>query len=169
MQRYFPRLRKTLFWSDMLNLNLMQWSSALRILPYQQSVRTQGATQQVFDSVRRRWVALTPEEMVRQLLIQYFIQEHHFPLSRMSVERKLVLHGMTRRYDLVLFDKKATPLLLAECKGPTIPLNQDVLDQAARYNLELKVPYLFVTNGRQSYCCRIDLQNLEFLEMPVLN
>lgn len=142
----------------------MQWSSSLK-------TRSQGASQQVFDSVRRKWVALTPEEMVRQLLIYYFIHTHHFPVSRMSVERKLSLHGMTRRYDLVLFDKTANPLLLAECKAPTIPLNQDVLDQAARYNLELKVPYLFVTNGRQSYCSRIDFdkESWKFLdEMPVL-
>lgn len=133
--------------------------------------RAQGATQLVFDPVRRRWIALTPEEMVRQLLIQYLLHESHFPLSRMSVERKLTLHGMTRRYDLVLFDVKGNPFLLVECKAPIIPLNQDVLDQAARYNLTIQVPYLFVTNGRKSYCCRIDFvqEKWEFLDhMPVL-
>lgn len=145
-------IRKTLFWSDMLNLDLMQWSSSLK-------TRSQGATQQVFDIVRRKWIALTPEEMVRQLLIQYFVQSQHFPVSRMSVERKLTIHGMTRRYDLVLFNKNPMPLLLAECKAPAVPIKQDVLDQAARYNIELKVPYLLVTNGRQSYCCNIDVEN----------
>jgi len=142
----------------------MQWSSSLK-------TRSQGASHQVFDRVRRKWVALTPEEMVRQLLIQYFIQEHHFPVSRMSVERKLTILGMIRRYDLVLYDKGAAPFLLAECKAPLMPLNQNVLNQAARYNLQLKVPYLFVTNGRQSYCCRIDFedQSWKFLDqMPQL-
>lgn len=136
----------------------MQWRSFLK-------TRAQGATQQLFDPVRRRWVALTPEELVRQLLIQYLLQELHFPFSRMSVERKLTLHGMTRRYDLVLFDVKGNPFFLAECKAPTIPLNQDVLDQAARYNLTMQVPYLFVTNGPRSYCCRIDFarEQWEFL------
>lgn len=142
----------------------MQWNSSLK-------TRSQGATQQVFDSVRRKWISLTPEEMVRQLLIHYFVQSQHFPVSRMSVERKLTLHGMTRRYDLVLFNKNPTPLLLAECKAPMIPINQDVLDQAARYNIALRVPYLLVTNGRESYCCSIDFEkeSWEFLDqMPEL-
>jgi type I site-specific restriction endonuclease len=109
--------------------------------------------------------------MVRQLLIQYFVQVKHFPVSRMSVERKLSVHGLARRYDLVLFDRNPHPLLLAECKAPLVPISQDVLDQAARYNIELKVPYLFVTNGRHSYCCSIDFmaESWEFLEqMPEL-
>jgi hypothetical protein len=142
----------------------MHWSSFLK-------TRNQRATQQVFDIVRRKWVALTPEEMVRQLLILYFSKEKHFPLSRMSVERKLVLYGMSKRYDLVLFDTHASPVLLAECKAPAIPLGQDVLDQAARYNLKLKVPYLLVTNGLKSYCCKIDFdaQEWKYLDrMPEL-
>ena len=121
----------------------------------------------MFDDVRRKWVALTPEETVRQLLIQYFKQEQHFPIARMSVERQLTVHGMLHRYDLVLFDKNAAPFLLAEVKAPTVRLDQDALDQAARYNLGLRVPYLFITNGIQTYCCKIDFENQswEFLDV----
>jgi len=90
----------------------------------------------------------------------------------MSVERQFNVLGMQRRYDLVLFDKSAAPILLAECKAPSVPLNQDALDQAARYNIGLRVPYLFVTNGPQTYCCKIDFsrQSWKFLKsMPAIN
>lgn len=109
--------------------------------------------------------------MVRQLLIRYFIDVQAFPVSRMSVERQITLHGMTRRYDLVLWDKSPSPVLLAECKAPAVTLTQKALDQIARYNLSLRVPYLLVTNGRESWCCAVDFPagSWEFLEtMPNL-
>lgn len=143
----------------------MQWSSSLK-------TRNQGNAQQIFDSVRRKWVSLTPEEVVRQLLISYFAEEHQFPLARMSVERGFLVLGMQRRYDLVLFDNNAAPLLLAECKAPSVPVDQRALDQVARYNIELHVPYLFVTNGREAYCCQVDFEqkNWKFIEtIPPLN
>jgi len=129
----------------------MQWSTSLKI-------RSQGASRQVFDSVRRKWVALTPEELIRQLLICFFQEEIGFPVVRMSVERQFTVHGMLRRYDLVLFDIKANPVLLAECKAPSVSLKQDAMDQAARYNLGLRVPYLFVTNGPQAFCYKVDFK-----------
>jgi len=137
----------------------MQWSRFLK-------TRIRETQQQVFDPVRRKWVAFAPEEMVRQLLILYFIQERHFPASRMSVERKLEVLGMPRRYDLVLYDTRAMPVLLAECKAPTVNISQASLDQIARYNITLKVPYILVTNGRQSFCCNIDFetQSWKFLD-----
>lgn len=130
----------------------MQWSPFLR-------TRARETQQQVFDPVRRKWVAFTPEEMVRQLLVLFFVHEQQFPVSRMSIERRLEVLGMSRRYDLVLFDTSATPVLLAECKAPAVNISQDTLDQIARYNITLKVPYLLVTNGRQSFCCNIDFEN----------
>ena len=73
-----------------------------------------------------------------------------------------MVHEMQRRYDLVLWDKQANPLLLVECKAHTIPIAQQTLDQIARYNLALRVPYLLVTNGLESYCCEIDVEKGEY-------
>lgn len=101
----------------------------------------------------------------------FFAEAMQFPLSRMSVEKKLVVYHIARRYDVVLYDRQAQPLLLAECKAPAIHLDQKVIDQAALYNIQLRVPYLMMTNGRQSLCCQIDFeqQRWAFLdEMPSL-
>jgi hypothetical protein len=106
--------------------------------------------------------------MVRQLLICYFSEAQKFPFSRMSVERTITMLGLTRRYDLVLFDRSARPILLAECKAPAIDVNQNVVDQAARYNITLRVPYLLVTNGRRSHCCLIDFANESWQELSVM-
>jgi len=138
----------------MLELELTQRSPALK-------TRHSAGNTQVFDPVRKKWVAFTQEELVRQLLIQYFV-DAEFPLARMSVERQILVHGMQRRYDLVLWDKQANPVLLAECKAPSILVSQDTLDQIARYNLALQVPYLCVTNGRTTYCCAIDFERQQW-------
>jgi hypothetical protein len=133
----------------MLELDLTRRSHALKTRNHEDSA-------QVFDPVRKKWVSLTLEELVRQSLILYFIDVHGFPASRISVERQIMIHGMRRRYDVVLWDKKAEPILLVECKAPSIPVTQSTLDQIARYNIALRVPYLCVTNGTTSYCCAID-------------
>lgn len=113
-----------------------------------------GAT--VFDPVRRKWVALTPEEWVRQHFLQYLVNDLHCPLSLVKVECLLTLNGLTKRADLVVHDRGGAPLALVECKAPGVRLVQAVFDQAARYNLSFKVRWLMVTNGLQHYCCEVD-------------
>ena len=87
---------------------------------------------------RKKWVALEPEEWVRQHVVAYLSDQLHYPLGCMSVEHRLTLNGMERRADVVCFTPDQTPRLLVECKAPNIPLNQEVVDQAARYNLVLQ-------------------------------
>ncbi|MDR0560882.1 MAG: type I restriction enzyme HsdR N-terminal domain-containing protein [Prevotellaceae bacterium] len=108
----------------------------------------------IFDTVRRKYVALTPEEWVRQNFIQYLIQTKKTPQSLICVEMYLNLNGMSKRSDIVVFNRHGTPALAVECKAPRIKITQAVFDQLARYNLLLRVPYLAVTNGICNIFCK---------------
>lgn len=109
----------------------------------------------MFDPLRKRWVALTPEEWVRQHVANYLVQDLGCPASLISVEHTISLNGQAKRADLVVHDRAGRPLLLVECKAPAIRMDQRVLEQASRYNLVFRVPYLLVTNGLVHYACRI--------------
>lgn len=104
---------------------------------------------QVLDIVRRRYVALTPEEWVRQHVIHALHFSLGFPLAILQVEGSISLNGLTKRCDIVAYDKDVHPLIIVECKRPDVPLSQRVLDQANRYNRTLCVPYIYITNGLQ--------------------
>lgn len=119
----------------------------------------------IFDPVRRAWVALTPEEWVRQHVLNFLLHDRHCPLALVAVERKLVLNRMTRRADIVVHDRQGRPVLLVECKAPDVKLGQAVFEQAARYNTVFKVPFLLVTNGLVHYICQVDhgTGRIEFL------
>ena len=110
----------------------------------------------VFDPIRRKQIIITPEEMVRQLVICYLINNQQYNKNRISVEKKLLVNGLDKRFDLLVYDAEVSPYLLIECKAPEVPIRQEVFDQISRYNLALKVPYLMVTNGLKTYCCKIN-------------
>lgn len=133
---------------------------------YPMRVRTQNAVDEVFDPVRKRWVINTPEEWVRQHLMAFLHLERQVPLSLMGVEKKLEVHGMARRTDLVIYDQTGQARMICECKAPEIRLNQAVMDQVARYNITLKVPYLLITNGITHHCAQIDHQQASFVFLP---
>jgi len=115
--------------------------------------------------IRRKWVALEPEEWVRQHLIYHLSEDLGYPMGLMAVEHTLILNDLSKRADLVCFNRDRNPILLAECKAPSIPLGQTALDQAARYNLVLKVPTLLLTNGLQHYVVATDpLKPIEVLK-----
>src|SRR3954462_5571178 len=104
----------------------------------------------VFDAIRRKYVALTPEEKVRQHIIRYLIEEKQVPPSLISVEKALKVNELSRRTDVVVYSNTLKPLLLAECKSENVEITQKVFDQAARYNLSLDVKYFVLTNGLQT-------------------
>jgi hypothetical protein len=109
-------------------------------------LRNLNGVEQVFDPIRKKWVAFSEEEKVRQFFILQLINELKIPASHISVEKKITLNGLTKRYDIVVF-KDAKPWMVVECKAPHIPLTQEVLDQAGRYNQTLKAEIIAVTNG----------------------
>jgi hypothetical protein len=119
----------------------------------------------IFDPVRKKYVALTPEEWVRQNFVQFLIHEKNLPAGLVLLEKTLTYNKMKRRPDVVAHDRQGKPLLIVECKAPDVKITQQTFDQIARYNSVLKVPYLIVTNGIKHYCCRMDysLGNYVFL------
>jgi type I site-specific restriction endonuclease len=123
---------------------------------YALKLRTAQDKQEVWDVVRKIWVVLTPEEWVRQHAIHYLNKECGCPLGLLSVEKGLKVNGMYRRSDIVVHNAAGMPALLVECKAPEVKLTPAVFDQAARYNLQLKVPFLLITNGMIHFCCRVD-------------
>lgn len=125
---------------------------------------------EIWDNIRKKWLLLTPEEWVRQHTVAYLIQELNYPQGLISVERSLKVNGLQKRADIVVFDKTSNPFLLAECKAPEVEISQGVFDQAARYNLTLKVPYLMVTNGLRHFCAHVNPEDSSWKylqELPV--
>ena len=101
----------------------------------------------VFDELRRKYVALTPEEWVRQHFVHYLVNEI-----------SLTLNGTAKRCDTVVYDRQARPRVIVEYKAPHIEITQKVFAQISRYNMVLRVDYLIVSNGLQHYCCRMDYE-----------
>lgn len=108
----------------------------------------------VWDPLRRKEVALTPEEDVRQWFIRQLNELMKVPLHMMMSEAGLAVGSRKFRADIVVFGRDASPVAVVECKRPDVPLDQAVLDQAVRYNMTLKVKYIFITNGVSTYVCR---------------
>ncbi len=125
-------------------------------------MKRQDGKELIFDVVRKKFVTLTPEEWVRQNMIHYLIENEKISRALLSVEKTLSLHGMTKRTDIVVYNKESVPQMIIECKAPGVKISQSVFDQASRYNLKLRVKYLLVTNGNESYCCEVNLQDSSF-------
>ena len=126
----------------------------------------------IFDIIRKRYIALTPEEWVRQHFVSYLISYKGYPLGLIGNEISLRLNGQNRRSDTVIYDIYGSPLMIIEYKAPHITLNQEVFNQVIRYNIALKVKYLVVSNGINHYCCVMDYDNMcpHFLkEIPDYN
>ena len=120
----------------------------------------------IWDRLRDRWVALTPEEWVRQHFVEWLITDKLFPAALMGNEVSLTQNGISRRCDTVVGDATGAPLVIVEYKAPSIPITQKVFDQIVRYNMVLRARYLIVSNGLNHYCCQIDYDNnsYRFLE-----
>lgn len=134
----------------------------LNLPPFAHKVQKKDDKVVILDIVRKKYVALTPEEWVRQHLVHYFINQLHYPKSLISVESGLKFNQLEKRTDIVVYDRNASPLLVAECKSFKVTLSDDVFQQSAIYNSSLRAPYLLISNGLQHYCCRIDYQKASY-------
>lgn len=119
------------------------------------NIKEQNGQNRIFDHIRKKYVHLTPEEWVRQHFIRYLSEHKNYPLSLIAVEKELRVNKLKRRPDIVVFNRNHQPLLVVECKAPSVSITQDTFDQIARYNISLQVQYLVVTNGMEHYCCKI--------------
>lgn len=111
---------------------------------------------QIFDEIRRKYVALNPEEWVRQNFVKYLIEEKKFPKGLIAIEMAIDISKNTNRCDIVCFNKEAKAVVIVECKAPKLKINKEVFEQTARYNMNLKTKYVIMTNGMSHYCCMID-------------
>jgi len=138
----------------------------LNLPSYDLRTTEQDGNRVVYDPMRQTYVRLTPEEWVRQHFVQYLIQELGVPAGLVATEAPFEYQGQPWRADIVAHDRQGAPLLLVECKAPSVSIRQDAFDQGARYNLVLGARYLVVTNGHAHYACRVDTASgrYEFLD-----
>lgn len=120
----------------------------------------------IFDILRKKYVALTPEEWVRQHFVHYLINSKGFPQGLLANEVQIALNATKKRCDTVLYRRDLSARLIVEYKAPTVEITQAVFDQITRYNMVLKVDYLIVTNGLRHYCCQIDYANQTYCFLP---
>ena len=126
----------------------------------------------VFDPIRRIYCALTPEEEVRQKTLYYLVEQKKYPSGLIAVEYSIKVNNLSKRCDIVVFNKSGLPEMIVECKAEYVPITQKVLDQALRYYSGLNVNYLLLTNGKTMFCYHIDMENkkIETLnEIPFIN
>lgn len=128
----------------------------LTLPPIKADLHTDSSGVKIYDRLRNRYVALTPEEWVRQHFVSYLIDRKGYPPSLMANEVALELNGARRRSDTVVFSRSGSPAVIVEYKAPSVPITQSVFDQIVRYNMVMKASALMVSNGMSHYCCRID-------------
>ena len=122
----------------------------------------------IFDTQRKRYVSLTPEEWVRQHFIRFLIEEKGYPAAYLAVEKQLSMNGMKKRCDAILYNEDALPILIIELKAPTVKITQSTFDQVAVYNAKLKVDFFMISNGIEHYCCKVDTLNSQYKFFPEL-
>lgn len=133
------------------NLPQMQ---ALNLPAYPFRLRQQAGKPYIFDAIRRKFVALTPEEWVRQHFLAWLTKEKGYPGGLLAVEAPLRYHRLKKRADAIVYDQNGKPLMILECKAPQVKISQEAFDQVARYNFSFGVNYLAVTNGMEHFFCR---------------
>lgn len=140
-------------------LNLPAFDCRTRISP-----KTQ--VEEIWDTQRKRWVRLTPEEWVRQHFVHFLITSQGFPAGCICNEMSIKVGQIEKRCDSVVFDNQARPLMIIEYKAPTVAITQKVFDQISRYNITLQVEWLIVSNGLHHYCCHYlkEKNQFEFLQ-----
>jgi hypothetical protein len=115
--------------------------------PHQFRIRQESERSVVFDECRKLWVKLTPEEWVRQNFIQWLVQVMNYPSAFIAVEKEIHVHELSKRFDILVYDRKHLPWMMVECKAQSVPLTEKVLMQVLRYNIAVPVPFLVITNG----------------------
>ena len=135
----------------------------LNLPKYGIKIKNDKGHQSIFDVLRRKYVALTPEEWVRQHFLHFLIEHKGYPKALMANEIQLAIGNKKLRCDSVLYDRTLKPRMIIEYKAPTVSITQKVFDQITIYNMLLHVDYLVVSNGIKHYCCRMDYANQKYL------
>jgi hypothetical protein len=123
----------------------------------------------IFDGIRKKYVVLTPEEWVRQHIVQYMLNHLNYPKALIKVEASLLYNSLDKRADVVVFDRVGKPWMIVECKAPDLKLTQAVAMQVATYNTSLQAPFVVITNGMLVYCFEIQPEIKSLAELPVFS
>ena len=126
--------------------------------------KTDGKTT-VFDPIRKKWLVLTPEEHVRQYMIGYLKDVLQYPASLFSVEKTIMVGGMSKRFDIVIYNRNDhKPWMLLECKAPEVDITEKTLHQLLNYQRTMQCNYWVLTNGHQTFCAdACDVNNINWL------
>ena len=135
----------------------------LNLPQYEIKISEKDGKRMIFDFLRRKYVALTPEEWVRQHFTHYLVEHKGYPKGLLGNEIELQIGDKKLRCDSILYNKVAQPQMIIEYKAPTVPLQQKVFDQISAYNLLLRVDYLIISNGMEHYCCKMDYEHQKYL------
>ena len=139
---------------------------SLNLPPFDIKIQQRDGKSFIFDPLRKKYIALTPEEWVRQHFVHLLTDYKGYPKGLLANEVQLNLNGTKKRCDTVLFNKDLSARMIVEYKAPHIAITQAVFDQITRYNMVLKVDYLIVSNGINHYCCKIDYQSMSYSFLP---
>ena len=131
----------------------------LNLPPVNVDVRVINGKYHIFDSIRKKFLVLTPEEWVRQHIINYLIDHHNYSRGLINVEGGLKYNRLLKRTDVLVYDHQGMPFLLIECKSFEVTLSSKTIEQAAVYNQILQAPYLMITNGMQHHCCSLNVED----------
>ena len=150
----------------MPNLNL----PVLNFPVYEFRIKDENGALKIFDLARKKFVALTPEEWVRQHLMHYLSKDKGYPVGLMKVEKEFKYNKLSKRADIIVCDRTGAPLLMAECKSLEVEITQGVFDQAVRYNLVMDVQLMILSNGIKHFCFQLDKEKRTYValaEIPV--
>ena len=135
---------------------------SLNLPPCQPRLSIKNGKKFIFDPLRRKEVALTPEEWVRQHFVHFLLTTRNYPPERIANEVSINLNAAIKRCDTVVYDDYLKPLVIIEYKAPDVSISSEVFDQISRYNAALHVPYLMVSNGLTHFCCFLDYLKMEY-------
>ena len=136
------------------------------VLPYPSypfKIKAINGKDQIFDPFRKAWVVITPEEWVRQNLLQYLVQTLHYPSSLIAVEKEIKLGELSKRFDIVVY-KNEEPWMIIECKEAKVALNEKTMEQILQYQQVLGAKYLFISNGHETMGAKIESGKLQALQ-----
>jgi hypothetical protein len=130
---------------------------------YPFKIKAINGKDQIFDPFRKTWVLLTPEEWVRQNLLQYLVQNLQYPSSLIAVEKEIKLGELSKRFDIVVY-KNELPWMIIECKEAKVALNEKTMEQILQYQQVLTAQYLFISNGHETMGAKIESGKLQALQ-----
>ena len=135
----------------------------LNLPDYKFNIRLENENYRIFDQIRNIFVALTPEEWVRQNVVNHLIADLNFPKNRISNETSISCNNLSKRCDTIIYDENFEPFIICEYKSHKVEITQKVFDQIAIYNSKLNVPYLLVSNGLTHLFCKVDADNKRYV------